>query len=153
MSPSPVKRRKKWTVSSLWNRSSLVHPYTPRRSFVAPMDKISIKTPNPKCSLYWWLIEFIEWRYSQSCWYFRPLLWTSAPLTFSMFHLPPPLPPFPMWISTGVCIYTVCNGGKGSGCGESKYRIFTLCIWPDSEPTKWLYRPKQKPRTGRATDR
>ncbi len=26
MSPSPVKRRKKWTVSSLWNRSLLGHP-------------------------------------------------------------------------------------------------------------------------------
>jgi hypothetical protein len=25
-----------------------------------------------KCRLYWCLIEFIDWRYSQSCWYFRP---------------------------------------------------------------------------------
>ncbi len=59
-----------------------------------PMDQISIKTPNPKCRLYWCLIiEFIDWRYSQSCWYFRPLLWTSAHLTFSLVHLPPPLPP------------------------------------------------------------
>ncbi len=38
------------------------------------MDQITVKTPNPKCSLYWCLIEFIDWRYSQSCWYFRPLL-------------------------------------------------------------------------------
>jgi hypothetical protein len=29
------------------------------------MDQISIKTPNPKCRLYWCLIEFIDWRYSQ----------------------------------------------------------------------------------------
>ncbi len=36
------------------------------------MDQISIKTPNPKCRLYWCLIEFVYWRYSQSCWYFRP---------------------------------------------------------------------------------
>jgi hypothetical protein len=34
------------------------------------MDQISIKTPNPKCRLYWCLIECIDWRYSQSCWYF-----------------------------------------------------------------------------------
>jgi hypothetical protein len=27
-----------------------------------------------KCRLYWWLIEFIDWRYRQSCWNFRPLL-------------------------------------------------------------------------------
>ncbi len=37
------------------------------------MDQISIKTPNPKCRLHWCLIELIDWRYSQSCWYFRPL--------------------------------------------------------------------------------
>jgi hypothetical protein len=35
----------------------------------------------------------LEWRYSQSCWYFRPFLWT-----FSLFHSPPP---FPVWISIG----------------------------------------------------
>ncbi len=46
------------------------------------MDQITIKTPNPKCRLYWCLIEFIDWIYSQSqsCWYFRPLFWTVAPL-------------------------------------------------------------------------
>jgi hypothetical protein len=32
------------------------------------MDRISIRTPNPKFRLYWCLIEFIDWRYSQSCW-------------------------------------------------------------------------------------
>ena len=52
------------------------------------MDKITIMTPNPKCRLYWRL----DWRYSQSCWYFLPLLWICAPLTFSLVHLPPPLP-------------------------------------------------------------
>jgi hypothetical protein len=46
---------------------------------VATMDKITIKTPNPKCRLS----------------YFRPLLWTSAPLTFSLVHLPPPPTSFP----------------------------------------------------------
>jgi hypothetical protein len=40
-----------------------------------PMDQITMKTPNPKCRFYWCLIDFIDWRYSQSCWYFRPLLW------------------------------------------------------------------------------
>jgi hypothetical protein len=32
------------------------------------MGQIIIKTPNPKCRLYWCLIEFIDWIYSQSCW-------------------------------------------------------------------------------------
>jgi hypothetical protein len=29
----------------------------------------SCTKPNPKCSLYWCLIAFIDWRYSQTCWY------------------------------------------------------------------------------------
>ncbi len=29
---------------------------------------------------------------------------------------------------------------------ESIYRSYTLCIWPDSKPTKFLYHSKQKPR-------
>ncbi len=37
------------------------------------MEHGTIKTQNPKCRLYWCLVEFIDWRYSQSCWYFRPL--------------------------------------------------------------------------------
>jgi hypothetical protein len=30
------------------------------------------KDTNPKCRLYWCLREFIDWRFSQSCWHFRP---------------------------------------------------------------------------------
>ncbi len=48
---------------------------------------------NPKCRLYWCSTEFIDWRYSQSCWYFRPLLGTVAPLP-SLWPPPTP-PPFP----------------------------------------------------------
>ncbi len=120
------------------------------------IDQLTIKEQNPKCRLYRCLIEFIDWRYSQSSWYLRPLLWTSAPLTFSLVHLSSP-PPFPVWISTGVCIHTVCNRGDGTGSVESIYRsyvLYTLCIWPDSEPTKLLYHPKQKPRReGTSIDR
>ncbi len=54
------------------------------------IDQITIKTPNPKCRLYRCLIEFIDWRYSRSCWYFDPAVWTIAPTFFSV-HLPPPL--------------------------------------------------------------
>ncbi len=32
------------------------------------------KDTKPKCRLFWCLIEFIDWRCSQSCWYFRTLL-------------------------------------------------------------------------------
>ncbi len=63
------------------------------------MDEI---TQNPKCRLHLCLIVFIDWRYSQSCWNFRPLYWflieftdwrysqscwnLSTPLTFSLVH-------------------------------------------------------------------
>ncbi len=109
------------------------------------MDQITIKTPNPKCRLYWCFIEFADWRFCQSCWYFRPPLWNSVPLTFSWLTSPPPL--LPVWINTGVCNYTVCNGGGGNGirlCGEHLHESYTLCIWPP----KLLYHPKQKPRGG-----
>jgi hypothetical protein len=90
------------------------------------MDQISIKTPNPKCRLYWCLIEFMDWRYSQTP--FRPLLWTSAPLTFSL--VPPPPPLFPVWISTGVCIHTACKmGGGGSGASDRKTPAAKYLYW------------------------
>jgi hypothetical protein len=31
------------------------------RAAMRPYDQITIKTPNPKCRLYWFLIEFIDW--------------------------------------------------------------------------------------------
>ncbi len=51
------------------------------------MDEGIIKKPSPKCRLYWCLIEFIDWRYSQSCWYFRPLLWTALPIWLQICHI------------------------------------------------------------------
>jgi hypothetical protein len=30
------------------------------------------KPANPECRLYWCLIEFTYWKYSQLCWHFRP---------------------------------------------------------------------------------
>ncbi len=46
-------------------------------------------------------------------------------------------------------LYSVSRGGRGSGCTESIYRNYTLCICSDSEPTKFLYHPKQEIRRGR----
>ncbi len=39
-----------------------------------PVDQIYKKSPNPKCRLYWCLIEFIDRRYSQSCWYIQSVM-------------------------------------------------------------------------------
>ncbi len=105
----------------IWNSQPSISVLTLSVLLMLPvpgMDQISIKTPNPKCRLYWCLIEFIYWRYSQSWWYFRPLLWTSASLTFSPTYLPPP---FPVWISTKVCIHTVFKGGGDMGPQTDKH--------------------------------
>jgi hypothetical protein len=50
------------------------------------------KNTKHKCHLYWCLIEFIDLRYSQPCWYFRPS-WELAPLNL-LTGSPTPLPPF-----------------------------------------------------------
>ncbi len=55
------------------------------------MDEGTIKTPSPICRLYWCLIEFIDWRYSQSCWYFRPLLWTALSICLQICYFPRPM--------------------------------------------------------------
>jgi hypothetical protein len=65
-------------------------PYAVNKGLIHGLN--NYKTPNPKCRLYWCLIEFIDWRYSQWGWYFRPALWTIAPLTFSLVSSPPPFP-------------------------------------------------------------
>ncbi len=108
---APWARNKLWlakTDENIWTNMDEVGPW------IFSIDPITIKTPNPKCRLYWCFIEFIDWRYRQSCWYLGPLLWTSAPLNFSLVHPPPP-PPFPAWMNK----YSV--GGRGSGCVESIY--------------------------------
>jgi hypothetical protein len=79
------------------------------------MDQISIKTPNPECRLYWCLMKLIDWRYSQSCWYFRPLFWTSAPLTFSRFDLPLPC----MSKHRGMYLHSVYQ--RGGGLRQNKH--------------------------------
>ncbi len=87
--PSPSNTNTNVTSHILHSDSFLVLPAdTDSGLWLRPMDQISIKKPNCKCRLYWCFIQFMDWRYSQSCWYFRPLLWTSAPLTFSLVHLP-----------------------------------------------------------------
>jgi hypothetical protein len=136
-----------------------------------------------KCNCKWafWqvLSEFIDWRYSRSCWYFRhvknllvnrlsgrclsefirlgiqsvmlvfcdPALWTVAPLTFSLVQFWRVEPP-----SLCHSVYRQCVAGRGWVYWVLLETIFcrslTLCIWPDSEPTKLPDHPKQKPRRG-----
>jgi hypothetical protein len=92
--------------------------------WATPLGPNNYKDTKPYMSLYWYLIEFIDWRYSQLCWYFRPLLWTSAPRTL---------------------------GGGGGGGYRVVWRVSTgviHCIWPDSKPKKMFHHPKQKTMRG-----
>jgi hypothetical protein len=138
-----------------------------------------MKTPNPKCCLYWCLIEFRDWIYTiQSV-----MLVFSTPLVnYCRSNLltgsPPPTPPCEYeYVSTGLCIYTVWwgylnlftfhsilrllfwaqmdgnRGARRSSCVESIYRSYTLCIRPESESTKLLYHPKKNLGGEGASDR
>ncbi len=72
---------------------------------------INYKDTKTKCRLYWYLIEFLDWRYSQSYWYFRPSFvnyWPSNLLSGSP-PLPPPSP------KSKYSLYTQCLAGRGGG--------------------------------------
>jgi hypothetical protein len=57
-----------------------------------PMGQILIQTLNPKCRLYWFLIEFIDWRYSHVG-IFDPSCELAPLLPSDWFTYPaPPLP-------------------------------------------------------------
>jgi hypothetical protein len=78
------------------HRNILVKPLALK---VVTMDQITIKTPNPKCRLYWCLIEFM-------------LVFSTPLANYRLSKLltgsPPTPPPFPVW-----------GGEEGIGlCGE-----------------------------------
>jgi hypothetical protein len=83
------------TIFELWSLS------------IQPMDQITIKTPNPRCRLYWCLIELKEWRYTVShVGIFDPLVNYRSSYVFT-------------GSGTGVCIHTVRNEGGGVElCGD-----------------------------------
>jgi hypothetical protein len=120
------------------------------------MDEGTIKTPFPKCRLYWCLIEFIDWRHSQSCWYFDPSC-ELLPL-YLLSDLPQPSSPFPK--STYI-IYRQCvavGGGVGrrwrgvlscvvdhilqkfSTLFLTRFRVYKIATPPNKTPVKTTFR-------------
>ncbi len=64
-----------------------------------------------------------------------------------------PPPPF---LCEWVQVYSVSvyMGGGDRAVWRTYTGLYTtVCIWPDSEPSKFLYHPKQKPRREGASDR
>ncbi len=97
------------------------------------------KDTNPKCRLYWCLIEFTDWRYIQSVMLVNFVKY--FPSIFSLVHLPRlPCVNKYRYIQSIQCV--TGGGYRGWGCVKSIYRRYTVCIWPDSEPTKLLYHPQ-----------
>ncbi len=91
----------------------------------------------------------LEWRYSQSCWYFRPSF-----VNYCLSNLlsgstsPPPLPKAIVQYIQTSCGWVGVGGGVLSCFGDHILQEFNILFWPDWEPTKLLYHPKQKPRRG-----
>jgi hypothetical protein len=72
---------------------------------------INCKDAKTKCRLYWRLIEFIDWRFSQSCWYLRPSF-VSYCLSNLLSGSPAPPPPF---LKSKYSMYRQCVAGSGWG--------------------------------------
>ncbi len=96
------------------------------------------------------LSEFIDWRYSRSCWYFRPSFVNCC--TYNLLSgstLPPP--PLPC-VKVQYILHIQCVAGRGWGCWVLLETIFcrssTHCISLDSESTELLDHSKHKPRRG-----
>ncbi len=119
-------------------RDRRVSIYRFKISKVPLMDEGTIKTQNPKCRLHWCSIEFIDWRYSQSYWYFGPLLWTFAPL-LSLWP-PLPLPKVNVQYLQTVC---GCGGGRVLSCVVdhilqkflTRFRTFKIARPPQTKMT------------------
>ncbi len=103
------------------------------------------------------LTDFIDWRYFHSWLVFSTQLVNCCPhghrnytyVLLSLYLLsdlpsPSPLPKVNVQYIQTMC---GCWGGGGGGCWIAMKTIFcrsfTLCFWPDSEPTKLLHLPKQ----------
>jgi hypothetical protein len=89
------------------------------------------------------LFEFIDLRYSQSRWYFRPSCVSYCPSNLSSSPLPSsPLPCVEVqqtvcgWEGVGGRVIELCWRPYSAGVSHS-------CIWPDSEPTKLPNHSKQ----------
>ncbi len=97
----------------------------------------SIKELCGRCSS-----EFVDCRYSQSCWYFRPSFVNCCPTNL----LSGSTLPLSLCQSTLYTDSVWVGGGGGVLLETIFYRSLILCIWPDSEPTKLLDHPTLKPR-------
>jgi hypothetical protein len=102
------------------------------------------------------LTDFIDWRCIHSLFVFLTQLMNCCPhrlRNYTCVLLPlyctfaltsSPLPPFPMYSICRQCVIVWGGGGCWNVLWTIFCRSYTLCFWPDSEPTKLLHHPRQK---------
>ncbi len=118
--------------------------------------KKNYKDTKTKCRLYWCLIEFYRLEIRSVMLVYSTQLCELLQLLPSVWLTFPTPSPFP---KSRYIIYSQCVAGRGwgEGCWVVMETIFcrslTLGFWLDSEPTKLLHHPKQKPRGEGAPDR
>jgi hypothetical protein len=119
------------------------------RLSVPTRDLITMKTQKLNVVFTGVLLEFIVWRYSQSCWYFRPSLVNYCPSNLLSGSPPPPLPPFP---KSKYCVNRQCVAGWGwevlSCVGDHILQEFNTLFLTRFGTYKLLYHHKQRPRRG-----
>ncbi len=113
------------------------------------------KDTKTKCRLNWGLIEFIDWRYYQSGWYFRPSFVNYCPSNLSLVHLPHPSPPS----LSQITVYkdsVWLGGGEGGGSlscvGDQILQEFNTLFMIDQIQNLqncYLYSPQTKTQEGR----
>ncbi len=99
-----VLLRREWLRGSVQATVSLPQAYRQVHGL------INFKDTRTKCRLNWWLIEFIDWWYSQSCWYFRPSFVNCCPSNLLSGSHPPTSSQ-----SQSTSIYRQCVAGTGWG--------------------------------------
>ena len=88
-------------------------------AYIVPLHHglINYKDTKTKCRPYWCLIEFIDWRDSQSCWYFRHSFVNNCPSNL-LSGSPPPLPPSQSQSSVFTDSVWLGRGGGVLSCVE-----------------------------------
>ncbi len=105
--------------------------------------QINYKGTKTKCHFYWYLIEYIEWRHSQLCWYFWPSFVSYCPSNL-LSGSPPPSPLCKVKNSTVHILQTVCGweGMRGMlSCVEdhilqeflTRFRTYKIYLSPQTK--------------------
>ncbi len=89
------------------------------------------------------LLEFIDWRYSQSYWYFRPSFVNCCPSNFLSGSTLLPPSPLPCVNKYTVYTYTVCKGGRYGVLGLTLVLFVTSHAFGSDKSAvvsgKWVY--------------